>query len=317
MAAEAPTSALIDERLLRLFDTLYTTRSVSAAAALLGHAQPTVSIWLGQLRRELGDPLFVRTAEGMVPTPRADALIGTARAVIEGLRSLTDRQRPFDPDADSRIFRICMTDASHVTLLPALLGHVRQTAPNARIEALQIDGLTAGRLRSGEADLALGSLPELETAFYQQVLFTQDWVCLASPNHPRLKGRITRADYRREPHVAITGGTGHQLLQSAMVRDGIERRVVLQLPGFLGLSGIISGSDLVATLPRHTAETLADVAGLVVHECPVAIPTFAVKQHWHARYHHDAASRWLRGTCAALFQRAAPSRTRSRPKQEE
>ena len=30
----------------------------------------TVSIWLARLRKELGDPLFVRTAGGMLPTPR-------------------------------------------------------------------------------------------------------------------------------------------------------------------------------------------------------------------------------------------------------
>jgi hypothetical protein len=35
--------------------------------------------------------------------------------------------------------------------------------------------------------------------------------------------------------------------------------------------------------------------------CPFEIPAFTVKQYWHARYHHDAANRWLRGVCADLF----------------
>jgi hypothetical protein len=46
-----------------------------------------------------------------------------------------------------------------------------------------------------------------------------------------------------------------------------------------------------------------------VYDCPVPIPTFTVKQHWHARYHHDAANRWLRGVCAELFMQ---HRTRER-----
>ena len=50
---KAPSTSLLDERLLRLFDALYATRSVSRAAAMLGQAQPTVSIWLGRLREEL------------------------------------------------------------------------------------------------------------------------------------------------------------------------------------------------------------------------------------------------------------------------
>ena len=63
-------------------------------------------------------------------------------------------------------------------------------------------------------------------------------------------------------------------------------------------------SDLIATLPRHIGETLARAAGLRVLPCPFAIPGFTVKQYWHARYHHDAASRWLRGIFADLFMKS-------------
>ena len=66
-------------KLLRLFELLYTTGSVTRSAEQLGQSQPTVSIWLAQLRRLLGDPLFVRTPAGMQPTPRADALIPPVR----------------------------------------------------------------------------------------------------------------------------------------------------------------------------------------------------------------------------------------------
>ena len=83
-------------------------------------------------------------------------------------------------------------------------------------------------------------------------------------------------------------------------------RVLLELPGFLGLPAIVSTTDLLATLPRQIGETLAQVGGLAVFACPVPIPTFVVKKHWHARYHHDAGNRWLRGLCAQLFMRQTP-----------
>ena len=295
-------SMLLDVRLLRLFDALYATRSVTRAAQQLGQAQPTVSIWLGRLRQELADPLFVRTASGLEPTPRADELIATARAAIEILQRLTSRPKPYEPQTDERCFNICMTDASHVTLLPKLLGHMRSAAPSARIEALQIDTQTGARLQSGEADLALGLIPALEAGFYQQTLYSQDWICLTKPDHPRLRRQLTRALYEAEAHLGIVSGTGQQLLEAALAEAGVQRRVVLRLPGFLGLGAILSGTDLIATLPRHTGETLAKANGLAVHPCPIAIPSFTVKQHWHGRYHHDPASRWLRETCATLFQ---------------
>ena len=89
MADHDPT--LLEPKLLRLLDLLYTTRSVTRSAELLGQSQPTVSIWLGRLRTQFNDPLFVRTPDGMQPTPRTDGLIATVREVLEGLRRVTGK----------------------------------------------------------------------------------------------------------------------------------------------------------------------------------------------------------------------------------
>jgi DNA-binding transcriptional LysR family regulator len=305
--AKSPTS-LVDLKLLQLFDVLYTTRSVTRAADLLDQSQPTVSIWLGKLRRQLHDPLFVRTPTGMQPTPQADVLIGQAREILESLRRLSDWEPTFVPATALRRFRICMTDASHITLLPQLLAHVRAVAPNVRLEVARIDGNTAHALESGEADLALGYIPWLESGIYQQTLFPQNWVCLANSLHPRIGKTLSLAQYKDEAHVGIVAGTGYQLLETALAAKRIQRNVVLELPGFLGLVRIVATTDLIVTLPRHIGETLAKVGELRVIDCPVAIPPFTVKQHWHARYHNDPANRWLRGVIATLFMQRAVRR---------
>src|SRR5476649_953853 len=247
---------LLDVNLLQLFDLLYSTRSVTRAAEQLGLAQPTTSIWLGKLRQQLNDPLFVRTPSGMQPTPVADALIGTAREALESLRHLSNWESTFIPSSSERRFRICMTDASHITLLPQLLAHVRSIAPKIRLGAARIDAQTAHALESGDADLALGLIPELGAGFYQQSLFTQDWVCLANAHHPRIDGALTLDTYQQEAHIGIVSGTGYRLLDAALEREHLARRVVLELPGFLGLAAIVSSTDLLVTLPRHIGETL-------------------------------------------------------------
>jgi hypothetical protein len=86
----------------------------------------------------------------------------------------------------------------------------------------------------------------------------------------------------------------------------ITRQLRLELPGFLGLSAILSISHLIATLPCHIGETLARVAGLRVLPCPFEIPGFTVKQYWHARCHRAASNRWRHGLCAELFMKSAP-----------
>jgi DNA-binding transcriptional LysR family regulator len=294
--------ALIDLKLLQMFDVLYTTGSVSRTADELDQSQPTVSIWLAGLRQRLRDPLFVRTPEGMQPTPRADELIGAARQILDSVRQLSAWEAVFSPATAQRRFRICMTDASHVTLLPQLLAHLRSAAPLVRLEVAGIDSATGKALQSGEADLAIGYVPWLDSGIYQQTLYPQDWVCLASGRHPRLRTSLSLSDFEREAHVNIASGTGQQLLDAAVARRGIRRNVRLELPGFLGLGSIVSTTDFVATLPRHIGETLAESNGLRAFPCPFPISGFNVKQHWHERYHQDAGNRWLRGTCAALFR---------------
>ncbi|MEY2952522.1 MAG: hypothetical protein RLZZ401_609, partial [Pseudomonadota bacterium] len=101
-------ATLLEPKLLRLFELLYTTHSVTRAAEQLAQSQPTVSIWLARLRKQLNDPLFVRTPAGMAPTPRADALIDTVRSVLEGLRRIADSDNRFDPLSARREFRIFM-----------------------------------------------------------------------------------------------------------------------------------------------------------------------------------------------------------------
>jgi DNA-binding transcriptional LysR family regulator len=304
---DTPTNPLLDANLLQLFELIYDTRSVTRAAEQLGLAQPTVSLQLGKLRRRLGDPLFVRTPAGMLPTPEADALIGLVRQTLESLRHLSRRRRQFDPAASGRHFHICMTDASHITLLPQLLAHMRSAAPGVRLGAQRIDERTAQRLESGEADLALGLIPELDAGFYQQSLYDQDWVCLSNARHPRIGDTLSREIYEHESHISIVSGTGHHLLKACIERHRLKLRVALELPGFLGLAAIVSTTDLLATLPRHIGETLAGLNGLRVFPCPIPVPGFTVRQHWHSRYHNDPGNRWLREVCAGLFLRGRKS----------
>jgi DNA-binding transcriptional LysR family regulator len=72
----------IDTRLLAVFDAIYKTRSVTAAAEALDLGQPAVSVALAKLRHQFGNPLFVRTSNGMEPTPFSEGLVQPVREVL-------------------------------------------------------------------------------------------------------------------------------------------------------------------------------------------------------------------------------------------
>ncbi|VVU48775.1 LysR family transcriptional regulator [Burkholderia anthina] len=105
------------------------------------------------MREPLQNPLFVHTPGGMTPAPQADAVIGPCREILESLRRFLAWEISFDPATAKRRFHICMTDASHITLLPSMLAHVRAHAPGIRLEAARIDGSTECALESVVADL--------------------------------------------------------------------------------------------------------------------------------------------------------------------
>ena len=292
----------MDMRLLAVFDEVYKTRSVTRAAENLDLPQTSVSLALARMRRQFNDPLFVRTAEGMVPTPHAADLLGPLRQALELLRLATRQQVVFDAGSSSRHFRICMTDVSHLEFLPRLIHRVAQVAPSIHIEVLRIGPDTRRLLENGDADLAVGYMPELEAGFYQQQLFEQGFSCVVRNDHPHVGKRMTLTLFKREKHVAITApGTGHELLQQQLKRLGVERRLALSLPTLPGLGNLLAQSDLVATVPERVAQMLVSIAAVKLLAPPFELPAFAIKQHWHERFHLDPANRWLRSMIAEMF----------------
>lgn len=295
----------IDLRLLSVFDEIYKTRSVSAAALALGLGQPAVSVALAKLRQQLDDPLFVRTSAGMEPTPFGESLVPRVRSVLDAVDQVLGHRNDFDPSTSARTFRICMTDISQLVLLPPLLKTLGESAPDLRIEIFPLSGETARLLESGEADLALGFMPQLEAGFYQQLLFNQSFSCMVSAHHPRIGERLSLAQFEAENHVVVSAsGSAPLILDREIARLGIRRKIALQIPNFLGAAFVVEHTDHLITIPQRLGDVLQGRGALRILPVPFALPSYSVKQHWHERYHHDPGSRWLRGVISQLMSEA-------------
>ncbi len=294
--------ASLDLNWLGIFIAIYNTQNVSRAAQSLGMEQASASIVLSKLRKHFDDPLFCRTSAGMAPTPRATAIypdLLAAYALLEKASGAADR---FVPAQSQREFRLCMTDISEIVLLPRLIQHLQQQAPGVVIAAEKISSDSRSRLESGELDLALGFMPDLEAGFYQQALFAQDFVCLAAINHPRIQGSITRESFTNEGHILVSSsGTGHSIVDKTLLNSNIYRRVVLRVQSFLGVASIVAQTEFLVIVPRLLGTALAQQERVQLLEPPIALPHYKVKQHWHERFNADAGNQWLRQAVMALF----------------
>jgi DNA-binding transcriptional LysR family regulator len=292
----------LDLEWLAVFDEIYKTGSVSKAADRLGMAQAAASTMLNKLRAHFDDRLFARTAQGMQPTPYAQRLCIHVREVLSQLDQARGSRGGFDPGEAQRTFRICMTDISEVVLLPRLLDHLRRSAPGVHIETEIISTDSGRRLEDGEVDLAVGFMPQLDAGFYQQTLFAQNFVCLVARDHPRIGARLTLKRFEGEAHAVISSsGTGHAIIDKTIARLGLTRNVVVRLSSFLSVARIVAHTELIVIVPRILGEVLVTQEPVKMMDPPFALSTYAVKQHWHERFHADAGNAWLRRTLAQLF----------------
>jgi DNA-binding transcriptional LysR family regulator len=238
----------------------------------------------------------------MEPTPHAQEVIGDVRRAMEALADALTHRVEFDPASETREFRLCMTDISEIVLLPRLLNHLKSAGPGIRFDISKISDSTPRDLADGAVDLAVGFMPHLEAGFYQQTLFQQNFVCLVAQGHPRINGVLDKQAFCAEGHLSVkTSGTGHHIVDKILDKEGAPRRIVLQLPSFLGLGRIVAETAFIATVPEKYASAVRAGESLQQLPCPFSMPSFAVKQHWHERYHADPANRWLRQTLSSLF----------------
>jgi DNA-binding transcriptional LysR family regulator len=142
-----------DLNLLRVFVAIFDAQSVSRAAVKLGVRQPSVSVALYRLRSEVGAPLFVRTSHRVLPTPRAQQAINTAREVLDRVESGFFCVESFDPAMVDKEFTFCLSDAGEMVFLPILIEESRRQAPKIRFRSLSLRPVDIERsLAFDEAD---------------------------------------------------------------------------------------------------------------------------------------------------------------------
>jgi DNA-binding transcriptional LysR family regulator len=290
----------IDLNLLRVFDAVLRERGVTPAAGRLGLTQPAVSNALARLRGLLGDALFVRTAAGMDPTPFARELAEPVRQALALLESALAHGPGFEPSTSVRTFRFYMSDLGQVEFLPPLVERVQGVAPGVKLEAVALEVEDIGdALAAGGLDLAIGFLPGLAAPIRRQALFRDPYLCLMRADHPI--GTFTKKRFLEASHALVTYRGGHRVVEEALERAGIARRIALRVPHFTVLPMVLERTDLILTLPARVARVYEKRGRLKALPPPVPIPPAEVAVHWHERFEADPGNRWLRSQMVELY----------------
>ncbi|MBN7795991.1 LysR family transcriptional regulator [Parahaliea mediterranea] len=282
----------LDLNLFILFDALYQERSVTRVAVLLNLTQPAVSNALARLRQAFDDPLFVRTPDGMAPTPVADNIVGDVREALALLRRSAGVNARFDPATSEKTFRLGMNDLAEFLLLPGLRAIVSEQAPRLSISSYYVsrDG-AAEELKAGRSDLLLDAPVFNARGLEQQRLGEFPYVVAMRRGHPLARRKLTEKAYLQGEHLHVSSRRrGRGQVDIALHNRGARRRVVMRVQNYLVAARIAQQTDLLWTVPR----VLLPLLDLAWRPLPFAVEPLVWHLFWHGNAEGDPASRWMR-----------------------
>lgn len=319
-----PTSRL-DLNLLRVFDAVYEDKTLLRAGKRLNLSQSAISHALARLRGTLDDELFVRTARGMEPTPRAVAIAAPIREALSSIHS-TLGVEPFEPGTSTRRFVIAANDYVTSVLLAKLSTSIAALAPGVDIIVRPSTRLDlAEQLDVGRIDLAIGIFAEIPARFDTAPIWTQEDVLLMRKGHPLSRRGVTTDDLSKFPLLTVSlggqeeGAVGgyiverglarqsemfnRQALEDALSALSLRPRYRLTVPHSLVVALLLADSDMISIVPGPLATSLVTHEALHSKALPYEAPPITLRAIWHRRQNYDSAHAWIRDQLLQLGRR--------------
>ncbi len=301
----------VDLNLLVALDALLVERSVSRAAVRLHLSQPATSALLARLRELFGDPLLLRSARGMLPTPRALELLAPIKQVLDEIDAIIQPRAAFDPDSAEHTFTLSASDYVEYALLPTLVDYLERNAPRVRLEVRPLDLQTvAKQMEIGDVDLCITGLLNAPAGMHETTLYTERIVSVVRRNHPDVGEKLTLETFCRLEHITVSvqGSSFSARIDEALAILGRRRYARLAVQHFLLVPEIVARSDMISALPERLA--LGYASKLRILEPPIELAALSVGQVWHERNQREPAQIWLREVVLKLAQKGMQARSK-------
>jgi DNA-binding transcriptional LysR family regulator len=291
----APKLPAIDLNLLVVFDAIMRERSVTRAGQRLGLSQPAMSHALTRLRHMLKDDLFVRSPNGMEPTPRAELLATPIRIALDGLQQSLEPVQ-FEPEKATATFRIAVDNYAAVVLVAPIAAQVANVAPGVTLDFRPSGTLNLPELLDrSELQLAIGPPGIPGERFSARRLLQDQFVVVHRKGHPAAKAReFSTEQLATLPQLEISSAQfGADFVEAGPGRSKSAAKPVMRAP-FLSAAQILATSDLVAVLPLNVAKNMVSSHQLVFRRLSRSPKPIEAAMIWLRRLDNQPAHAWLR-----------------------
>lgn len=301
--------APVDLNLLKTFEALHDESSASRAALRLGVTQSAISAGLRRLREVYDDQLFVRTGRGLAPTLRANQLKPVISEALERCRQSLAMVNPTNPNYKGRSVVVGLSDDFEIAYGRPLMDALVQRLPKLRVIFRQTHSqIVAGDLLDRTLDLAITAGGFAQGRLSRQVLGEGDYRCLVDPiSLSPGQTDIDLDEFVSREHVLVSSGGFIGITDEGLAAQGLSRQVCASTSHFAALPFLLKGSDAVATIPGHAAQAIAQMTGLRVLACPLALPRYPVELGWRTQVQLDPMLLKVREAIVESFTLRPPS----------
>ncbi len=296
----------LDLNLLKIFESIYQEQNMSQSAEALHITPSAVSHALKRLREHLGDPLFQRSNNKMLPTPACQRMAPLIIDTLSRLRQILQNWGDFQPLVSQHHFRLGIHHALEPSILPKLAKGLTELAPNTRFSSVKVARENLSReLAAGHIDMAFDvALPIKLPVLHKKLI--DDAFCVVLRKAHRLHGCLDQPSYFAAKHISVSNRpSGSSAEDILLQQQGLSRDIAIRCQNYYTAKAMLAESDLLLTLPYELAKQLLSEQSanneLTIQPLPMPLSGIETHLYWHQNTQDDAALSWFRGVLSDLL----------------
>jgi LysR family transcriptional regulator, low CO2-responsive transcriptional regulator len=266
---------------LKVFETVARLGSITRAAEELSLTQPTVSMQVKQLAKNIGTPLFEQVGKKLYLTAAGQELSSTCQHIFEQLSQFEMKVADLQGMKRGRLRLATITTTKY--FIPRALAPFCQMYPGIDV-SLQITNheQLISRLSENQDDLyILSQVPEgMDVSTH--AFLVNPLVVIAAKNHP-LAGQknIPISALQGEAFVMREAGSGTRTaVEQLFAQHQVSVRVKLELGSNEAIKQAIACGLGMSVLSRHTFGQESEALGLTILD----VQHFPIDRHWYIAY---------------------------------
>jgi DNA-binding transcriptional LysR family regulator len=170
---------------MRAFCEVVRSGSITVAAQKLFLSQPSVTLQIQAMERELEVTVFERRGPVLKLTPDGEALYTLAKPLVDGIDSLQENFAAHSGKLDSGELNICAGESTILYILPEAVRRFVSAYPRVQLKIHNETGRDGLKmLRDDEIDLVVGSMLDVPEDISYQPVVTYDPMLIVPLGHP-------------------------------------------------------------------------------------------------------------------------------------